>query len=70
MVVAKGNNIFEVIETPIRDQRPPQFLLPEGHKVLEVTDDFVICECSLMVYSLELLYSEIVCPSGADFFVS
>ena len=34
LVVAKGNNIFEVTETPIRGQRPPQFLVPKGHKIL------------------------------------
>ena len=39
MVVAVGHNIFEVTVTPIPDQRPPQFLVPE--------DDYIICECSL-----------------------
>ena len=47
LVVAVGHNIFEVTGTPIRGQRPPQFLVPEGHKILLVTDDYVICECSL-----------------------
>ncbi len=34
LVVAVGHNIFEVTGTPIRGQRPPQFLVPEGHKIL------------------------------------
>ena len=34
LVVAVGHNIFEVIGTTIRGQRPPQFLVPEGHKIL------------------------------------
>ena len=38
LVVAEGNNIFEVTGTPIRDRRSPQFL----DKILEVTDDYVI----------------------------
>ncbi len=42
LVVTKGNNIFEVTVTPIRGQRPLQFLVPKGHKILEVTDDYVI----------------------------
>ena len=34
LVVAEGNNIFEVTGTHIRGQRPPQFLVPKGHKIL------------------------------------
>ncbi len=41
LVVAVGHNIFEVTGTPIHGQRTPQFIVPE------VTDDYVICECSL-----------------------
>ena len=48
MFVTGGHNIFEVTVTPIRGQRPPQFLVPEGHEILEVTDDYVIKECSLL----------------------
>ena len=51
MVVAKDHNIFEVTLTHISCQRPPQLPVPEGHKFLEVTDDYIICECSLnMIY--------------------
>ena len=34
LVVAESNNIFEFTENPIRGRRPPQFLVPEGHKIL------------------------------------
>ena len=32
LVVAEGNNIFEVRETHIRDRRPPYLLVAIGHK--------------------------------------
>ncbi len=34
LVVALGHNIFEVTGTPIRDLRPPKFVVPGGHKIL------------------------------------
>ena len=46
MVVARGHNIIKVTGPTIRGQRPPQFLVPKGHKILEVTDNYVIYECS------------------------
>ena len=32
-VVAEGNNISKITGTPIRGQRPPQFIVPEEHKI-------------------------------------
>ena len=42
LVVAEGNNNLEVTGTAIFGQRPPQFFVPKGHKILKVTDDYVI----------------------------
>ena len=53
LVVAIGHNIFEVN----RGQMPPQFLVPEGHKILKVTDEYVICECSLTRYPHMISFS-------------
>ena len=47
MGTGEGHNIPEGTGPPIRGQRPPQFLVSEGHKIIEVSDDYVICECSL-----------------------
>ncbi len=37
LVVAEGNNIFEVTETHIRGRRPSYFLVAGGHKSFYVT---------------------------------
>ena len=34
LLVALGHNNFEVTGTLFRGQRPPQFLVPEGHKII------------------------------------
>ena len=47
LVVAEGNNIFEVTETHIRGQRPPQLVVGEAHNILVVTERYLWPESAI-----------------------
>ena len=41
LVVAEGNNIFEVTEPHIRGRRPPKLVVTDVHNIFEVTEPHI-----------------------------
>ena len=56
--MAGGHIFFEVTGTPIRGQRPTYFIVPKGHKILKITNDYVIYEQTLYAALCEFNIAE------------